>query len=607
MTPVVPEPFELVTLPWESQPGRWSMTVCLRATFALVHGGECEPLEPQASSHTVDGSWDEAHEKILHLADLVPFKPRADVVVLGHVWSPWSRPVRALVARVRVGSLAKAVRVVGDRPWRWIGGRWVGSEARPFTRMPLRWEGALRSAEVPVGLDPQAPPVDGAPAGPTFESVDGRLPGFGLVPPGWPQRYGLVDEDALEWALSFAGGGPVAGAPPPRFPFQFFNVAPADQQLDLVRPGAPLVLEHLSARWPMIATHLPSLRPRVARATGPGRRADVALRCDTLWIDSDRGSITMLWRGLVDLDREGDRPELTITAEGLPPGSALRAPAAAGERPPPPAPSRLEQTQDVPLAAVDHAITAALPFGVHADESPPVEAPRVGPPAVAPPVVAPRAPAVVPPAPAVAPPAVVAPPRVEPARIEPVVVAPPTIVVAPPSPLAVVTEAAPSRLEDLTDPDTGGHTERVRAPVDPDSVDLATCAAIAAELAQPGVDRSTVLGDHGLDEGAWSRVDRRWKQAIDQDARKGSTALLEAYDDAFLEALARRSAPIDAAAYARIKVAQKRGDLADVLESLRFPRIELLRLTRVWTRRTKADAALAAEVDAAVQAEEKRG
>ena len=62
MAPVVPEPFELVTLPWESQRGRWSMTVCLRATFSLVHGGECEPLEPQTASHTVDGSWDEAHE-----------------------------------------------------------------------------------------------------------------------------------------------------------------------------------------------------------------------------------------------------------------------------------------------------------------------------------------------------------------------------------------------------------------------------------------------------------------------------------------------------------------------------------------------------------------
>ena len=67
-----------------------------------------------------------------------------------------------------------------------------------------------------------------------------------------------------------------------------------------------------------------------------------------------------------------------------------------------------------------------------------------------------------------------------------------------------------------------------------------------------------------------------------------------------------QSAFLDAAAYARIKVAQKRGDLAEVLEGLRFPRIELLRLTRVWTRRTKADPALAAAVDAAIQAEEKR-
>ena len=240
-------------------------------------------------------------------------------------------------------------------------------------------------------------------------------------------------------------------------------------------------------------------------------------------------------------------------------------------------------------------------------QPPPVEPPRVEPPR---PAEAPRPvepPRLEPPRPIepprVEPPRPVEPPRVEPRPIEPAVIPSPRIVVAP-----IVAAPVPGpAIEDLTGDDAGGLTERVRAPVDPDSVDLATCAAIAADLAQPGIDRSVVLGDRGLDEGAWSRVDRRWKQAIDQDARKGSTALLEAYDDAFLDALAGRSAPIDAAAYARIKVAQKRGDLAEVLESLRFPRIELLRLTRVWTRRTKADPGLAAAVDAAIQAEEKRG
>src|SRR5690606_24574422 len=144
-------------------------------------------------------------------------------------------------------------------------------------------------------------------------------------------------------------------------------------------------------------------------------------------------------------------------------------------------------------------------------------------------------------------------------------------------------------------------------PADPDTVDLPTCAAIAADLAHAGADRAAVLSARGLDEAGWSRLDRRWKQAIDQDARKGSTALLEAYDDAFLKALGQRAAPIDVAAYARIKVAQKRGDLADVLEELRFPRIELLRLTRVWTRRAKPDPSVAAALDAAVEAEERRG
>lgn len=144
-------------------------------------------------------------------------------------------------------------------------------------------------------------------------------------------------------------------------------------------------------------------------------------------------------------------------------------------------------------------------------------------------------------------------------------------------------------------------------PADPETIDLATCAAIAADLARPSVDRAEVLAERGLDDASWARVDRRWKQAIDQDARKGSTALLEAYDDAFLAALARRTdRSIGVAEYARITLSQKRGDLADVLEELSFPRIELLRLTRVWTRRTKADPALAGELKAAVEVEERK-
>ncbi len=641
---VVPEPFELVSLPWESQPGRWSLSLCLRATFALVHAGECEPLEVQSACFTMDGSWDEANEKILHLADQAPFKPRADVLVIGHAHAPWGRPVRALVARVRVGDLTKAVRVVGTRTWRWVGQRWVAGEPRPFTTMALRWETALRTAAIPVGLDPQAPPVEGSPAGPTLEPVNGGMAGLGPIPPGWPQRYGLVDEEALEWALNFAGGGPVAGAPPPRFPFQFFNVAPPDQQVDLMRPGAPLVLEHLSSRWPLLATHLPSARPRVSRVLGGGRRVEVALKCDTLWIDSDRGAITMLWRGLIDIDGPAHRPELHVTVDGMnatPHITVPRTPA------PTAAAKRMEQTQDVPLATVDRAM-AALPFadathdevaGAIVDEGSTTESgQRLTPTAressstAAPPFPA-RAsapsfteglggggalrlrPAAVtaPPPPVPGPKPPPSAPRSDahargfgpPARVDaPAPVAPPRVV-APPAVESLARAEPPARL-DAPMPPPAEPPPRP-PPVDPEGVDLATCAAVAADLAQPGVDRTAALAERGLDDAGWARIDRRWKQAIDQDARKGSTALLETYDDAFLQALGRhRQAPIGVAEYARISVAQKRGDLAEVLESLHFPRIELLRLTRVWTRRAKADATLATELKAAIAAEEKK-
>lgn len=647
----VPEPFELVSLPWESQGGRWSLSVCLRATFTVVHAGPCEAAEPLSMTHTVDGSWDEAQDKLQRLADHAPFKPRADVLVVGHAYSPWETLVRGVHARVRVGDVSKAIRVTGDRVWRWKSGQWQVSDPKPFAKMPLRWEGANRSADVPVGIDPAAPPVDGSFAAPTFEAMAPKsLPGLGPIPPGWPQRYGLVDEAALEWALGFAGGGAVPGGPPPRFPFQFFNVAPPDQQLDVLRPGTPLVLEHLSLAHPMVATHLPAIRPRVHRLLG-GRRAEVALRCDTLWIDTDRGTITLLWRGLVDIDGPRDKPDLAVTVEG---DSRSRAPAA----PVTAAASRLEQTQDVPVVAVDRAM-AALPFAgdegglddgsttsggalgtVGSASAPPLPPPRVS---------APSSPGLgsdgagglggtmrlrtadvpVPPAaravPSAPPARIDTPARIEvPARIDP----PPPARIDTPAPARLENTPPPTHIgaravdKGPSIPTSEGKTPEkpVLAPppdiateispppvMDPDAIDLRGSARIAAALAMPGADRATVLAGYRLEDAGWTKVDRKWKQAIDQDARKGSMALLGDYDDAFLEGLAERGKPIDVAAYARISVAQKRGDLADVLESLSFPRTELLRLTRVWTRRTKADKALADELAAAVTAEEARG
>ncbi|MFS8069170.1 MAG: DUF2169 domain-containing protein, partial [Byssovorax sp.] len=94
------------------------------------------------------------------------------------------------------------------------------------------------------------------------------------------------------------------------FDFAFYNAAPRDQQIDLLRHSATVVLENLHREHARFVVKLPHVRPRTFLVSREGERSlEIALRCDTLWIDTDRALMSLSWRGLVGLG--------TPEAEGL--------------------------------------------------------------------------------------------------------------------------------------------------------------------------------------------------------------------------------------------------------------------------------------------------
>src|SRR5262249_41135992 len=124
--------------------------------------------------------------------------------------------------------------------------------------------------------------------------------GFGPLSPMWEARRALLDEAGRAWAL-----GPRTGPVPRGFDYGFFNAAPRDQQLDFLRAGARVVLEHLNADHPRLETRLPTVRPRAFLLEKRAERAiDVAMRCDTVWIDTDRAVVALTWRGLAVVDTD---------------------------------------------------------------------------------------------------------------------------------------------------------------------------------------------------------------------------------------------------------------------------------------------------------------
>ena len=348
-------PFRVGTLLWEAQPGQRSLTVIVKATFLLVPDGEAVPA-PEQDPIGDDKYWEEsALGSLFRPDDLAPLKRRVVLALVGHAYAPGGAPVPELTARLRVGDFFKTLEIKGDRLWTEGPTGLVVGEPVPFARMPLRYERAPLGPDNPVGVDADAPPSLGAAARANLERADGPRPapvvsatrgnatpnrssfppptpqppsiavGFGPITPTWRPRRKLLDESGLFWAYGVASASGGTGPAPAGFNFEFFNTSPRDQQIDMLRAGAVIELENLSPTHPRLTTQLPTIRPQVFRIDPrTGRSEEIILRCDTLWIDTDRGVAVLTFRGLYDVGSGDDETigKLLIAAD--PQGKKLR-------------------------------------------------------------------------------------------------------------------------------------------------------------------------------------------------------------------------------------------------------------------------------------------
>jgi hypothetical protein len=662
-------PFIGGALVWEAQPRQYSLTVLVKGTFELAPGEVV--VAPEQEDLCEERHWDNnALASLYWPGDFAPLKRRVDVMLVGHAYAPGGRSATTLTASLRVGELFKSVQVTGDRVYAPNAARSLEpTSPSPFRQMPLRYERAALSADNPVGIDPRAPPVLSMPAAANLERADGRgVPCFGPIAPSWRTRRRLVDDAALFWAYGVARartpGAPPLGPAPPRFDFSFFNAAPAELQLDMLRPGTPIVLENLDPDHARLETRLSAFRPQVFRVppqhVDKGRVEEIILRCDSLWIDTDRGVAVMTWRGLADL---GDGAEervgrLVIAADpggkklrwdrvakraGENPTATLRLDASAASSARQPSAGDVESVPD-PLGVRYDALKSQRPEDavqpprdaggrVGRAETPPNPPTKVGgwaPPAapvqihdepseLSAPSSAPTEP--LPPDRAAAP-RVLVPPPSRPRVGAPVVREGATVVLpgvaprrpAPPRPAAG--SAAKGRAKTLVSPViAGGSAPRPPAqpparppmsmePANPLREDLSIerYATIAAELARRGADRAAVLRAHDLVEVSWHVVDQHFRDALADEKERGESALADAFDAAYLSAEERRRPPVGVAEYARIQVALERGEVGRVLAGLALELGDLMRLQRVWGKRLAVSPGLAADLARAVEA-----
>jgi hypothetical protein len=326
-------PFHACSLIWEPRPREWSLSVCVKAAFTLVPGGEAAPAAWDDPFRGED--WGDERAGLYAPSDFVPFKPRVDVLFVGRAHAPESAPVDRLFVRLSVGDFTKGLKITGRRTWIETPRGLVPGPAEPFAHLPLRAEIAALAGDNGAGI-PRERAAPGLPL-PCIEAVDEQnpdsTPWLGPVPAAWRARRLGLGADAVRWASQLGaerrGNGELAvsppGAAPPGLDFQIFNAAPRDQQIALLRAAPVIVLEHLDPRAPRMETRLPALRPKAFRVDPATRRpSEVALRPDTLWIDGDRSIAVVAWRGITVIAEPDERAAGEIYIAGEAAGDRLR-------------------------------------------------------------------------------------------------------------------------------------------------------------------------------------------------------------------------------------------------------------------------------------------
>ena len=231
--------------------GKWQVTVVVKASYVWDQRGNVTPTDPAPIVEENEFAGNPVSSGLLRASDLAPMKPRFDVLLAGDLAFP--RPINVIDVHLAVGSrLRKRARVFGDRAWLPSAVAELAlSQPRPITSVAIAWENSYGGgdAQDPKCFEPRNPAgsgvakdpktLHGKPA-PYFEDPDKPLGamignpapvGFGPIAQHWQARLALAGTYDENWEQTRRPLPPVDFSP------AFFNVAPADQQLDGYLPG----------------------------------------------------------------------------------------------------------------------------------------------------------------------------------------------------------------------------------------------------------------------------------------------------------------------------------------------------------------------------------
>ena len=298
----------------DQESGFW-VSFFVRAEFTCAPGKPPVLTAAETVVASGDTPFDDASHGLRYPSDFVPRKPFGEVIVVGTANPPAGLAVTRYPVRVTVGSWWKEIVVHGERSWDTSGLFDKPGPAGVAASVPLSFARAFGGAGVatnPLGFGATGeavPNLELANRPVASRRPDGDPAGFGPIPPDWPQRRQYAGMPGKAVAASWWPWSP------PGFDERFWMATLPDQWVEGYFRGDEVVeLDHLHPEHSRWRTALPGQRARVfvlrLPADAPlssarrGKLVDagatfeeVPLVLDTVFIDTDAGEMTLVWRG----------------------------------------------------------------------------------------------------------------------------------------------------------------------------------------------------------------------------------------------------------------------------------------------------------------------
>ena len=331
--------FQTTAQPMMGRKDRPTLTIIVKGTFtfAMERTELAADQEPIAFGDTL---YDEKEGGgIRYETDLIPFKPRTDVVLDAAAHAPEGQPARSVPVAVTVGPVQKRLTVFGKRLWNHAGvlrrRRYVITEAQPFLTQPIRYSNAFGGLDEATGEY-----CDYNLGGKGFYSVKTKANLAGKPLPMIEDPRHLIKSPAdrpptaglgfyhraciprARYAGTFDKAWRAERSPrmPEDFSYRFYNGAHPDLQVKGYLAGnEPVELINLTPEGQMRFA-LPAVAPhcRVVRARQK-EEENISMRLDTVFIEPDRYRFCLVWRGAASLPElnNGGIEQVDITVEAF--------------------------------------------------------------------------------------------------------------------------------------------------------------------------------------------------------------------------------------------------------------------------------------------------